>query len=178
LLPKAEKLENNSFQNNLVLKSIQIPNQITNIGDNVFEGTLNLRSVSFGINSKLVYLGKEVFMGSGITDFIMPNTVTSMAQGVFHNTTNLITARLSSKLTSINHNTFLNSGLTEFEIPENVTSMGQNVFTMTKLKKIIIDNKMKSIPANAFSNTLSLMDITMNHKLQTATPSYGFTQKQ
>jgi hypothetical protein len=99
-------LENDSFKNNSLLKSIQIPDTITSIGNNVFHGTANLKSVTFGANSKLVSLGKEVFFASGITDFIMPNTVTYMAQGVFHNTTGLITAKLSSKLTSINHNTF------------------------------------------------------------------------
>ena len=177
-LPNAEKLENDSFKNNSLLKSIQIPDTITSIGNNVFHGTANLKSVTFGANSKLVSLGKEVFFASGITDFIMPNTVTYMAQGVFHNTTGLITAKLSSKLTSINHNTFWNSGLKEFEIPENITSLGQNSFAMTKLEKIILGDQINSIPFNAFTSTTLLKDITMNIKFKTITPSYGFTQEQ
>jgi hypothetical protein len=107
-LPNANEIMPEAFMGNKILKSIQIPDPIKHIGSKAFAGATNLSSVTFGTNSKLEILAAEVFKGSGITSFIMPNTVTQTGIGVFQDTLKLMTVKFSSSplMNTIHHNTF------------------------------------------------------------------------
>ena len=69
---------------------------------------------------------------------------------------------------------------TNITLSEGLTTIHDNSFLdLIELKKIVIPSTVTSIGPNSFSNTASLMDITMSFSFQgNNNPKYGFTQEQ
>lgn len=65
---------------------------------------------------------------SKITSVVMPNGLTTLADGAFNGCTSLNNVGWSPALTSIGENAFNNTGLTSITIPEGVTSIGYQAF--------------------------------------------------
>lgn len=65
---------------------------------------------------------------SKITSVVMPNGLTTLADGAFNLCTSLNNVGWSPALTSIGENAFNNTGFTSITIPEGVTSIGYQAF--------------------------------------------------
>jgi hypothetical protein len=65
---------------------------------------------------------------SKITSVVMPNGLTTLADGAFNGCTSLNNVGWSPALISIGENAFNNTGLTSITIPEGVTSIGYQAF--------------------------------------------------
>ncbi len=65
---------------------------------------------------------------SKITSVVMPNGLTTLADGAFNGCTSLNNVGWSPALTSIGENAFNNTGFTSITIPEGVTSIGFQAF--------------------------------------------------
>ena len=65
---------------------------------------------------------------SKITSVVMPNGLTTLADGAFNLCTSLNNVGWSPTLTSIGQNAFNNTGFTSITIPEGVTSIGYQAF--------------------------------------------------
>ena len=65
---------------------------------------------------------------SKITSVVMPNGLTTLADGAFNGCTSLNNVGWSPALTSIGMTAFYNTGLTSITIPEGVTSIGYQAF--------------------------------------------------
>ena len=63
-----------------------------------------------------------------ITSVVMPNSLTTLADGAFNLCTSLNNVGWSPALTSIGENAFNNTGFTSITIPEGVTSIGEQAF--------------------------------------------------
>ena len=63
-----------------------------------------------------------------ITSVVMPNGLTTLADGAFNGCSGLNNVGWSPALTSIGENAFNNTGLTSITIPEGVTSIGYQAF--------------------------------------------------
>ena len=65
---------------------------------------------------------------SKITSVVMPNGLTTLADGAFNGCTSLNNVGWSPALTSIGENAFFKTGFTSITIPEGVTSIGKEAF--------------------------------------------------
>ena len=69
---------------------------------------------------------------SKITSVVMPNGLTTLADGAFNGCTSLNNVGWSPALTSIGATAFYNTGFTSITIPEGVTSIGSQAFAFCK----------------------------------------------
>ncbi|MFV8417906.1 leucine-rich repeat protein [Mycoplasma sp. VS299A] len=166
------------FENNTNISSVSFPN-VTSIGDRAFKDATNLTSVSFpnvtsiGYNafdntpkltSKIVVNGKLIKWGDASGD-IVDDTITSIADGVFENNTN-ITSVSFPNVTAIGDSAFNGAtNLSSADFP-NVTSIGDRAFKdATNLTSVNMP-KLKNVGYNAFQNTPKLTSkIVVNGKL-------------
>ena len=116
------------------LKSVIIPDSITNISDSAFLDCRNLTSIiipdsvtnisnaAFSGDTKLINvvmpnsitnIGGDAFDGTGLTSITIPNSVTSFGNGVFDNCTNLTEARFLGNAPIMGIEPFV--GIDEFE---------------------------------------------------------------
>ena len=64
------------------LTSINIPISVTSIANNAFLGNTNLINVTFSSPSTITTINDNVFFGTGLISFDIPNTVTSIGEKV------------------------------------------------------------------------------------------------
>ncbi|MGL5733099.1 MAG: leucine-rich repeat domain-containing protein [Metamycoplasmataceae bacterium] len=83
------------FANNTNLESMFIPAAVTEIRQNVFLNTTNLRTITFENNSSLTRILGGAFQGSGITAINLPNSVATIGDDVFLNTNSLLGDQVS-----------------------------------------------------------------------------------
>ena len=85
---------------------------------------------------------------SKITSVVMPNGLTTLADGAFNGCTSLNNVGWSPALTSIGMTAFYNTGLTSITIPERVTSIGYQAFAYcAKLGSITFPATLQTVGA-------------------------------
>ena len=136
----------NAFLNCTGLTAITITESVTSIGSYAFSGCNNLNSVTvpvtdystFCTNKALgcIYssLGKPVQLidseGKEITEYIVPDGVTSIGSNAFLNCTGLTAITIAGSVKSIGWHAFSGcSGLTSVTIPGSVTGIGSDAFS-------------------------------------------------
>lgn len=126
-----------NFAEDLDIKSINIPNNITSIDDFAFLGCSKLTSIT--ISSSVTSIGSAAFEHcSSLISITIPNSVTKIGSDAFYN---------CSSLTSIN-------------IPNSVISVKTGAFNgCTSLTSIIIPNSVKTIEYEAFYSCDNLKEI-------------------
>ena len=107
---------------------IVIPNYVTNIGDNAFNGCTGLTSVT--ISNGVTSIGYRAFEGCiGLTSITIPDSVSSIGGMVFRNCTGLTFVTIGNGVTSIGGYAFYGcTGLTSITIPDSVASIGDSAF--------------------------------------------------
>ncbi|MBQ6488275.1 MAG: leucine-rich repeat protein [Solobacterium sp.] len=208
------------FKNCTMLERVNIPSSLTGLGSQAFYGCSKLNHISlpqgvtvideatflgcrslndFSFAGSITKIGYKAFAGSNITDFEMPNTVTSLGNNVFQNCGNLESVTLSNSLRTIPEYTFDGceklsdimlpsritmigddafrkcKSLTEIIVPDTVTNIGSGAFFgCEKLKNIIIHDGVTSIGNSAFSGCISLTNITIPDSVSSL-GSWGFS---
>ena len=147
------------------VKSISIPDNITEMSAHCFKGWKNLSRVSFGSTSKLERIGKEAFLASGLTEISIPDSVTEIGDWCFHHCHKLarVSFGMSSKLVRIGEGAFADSSLPEISVPDSVTDIGDRCFSRCQwLHRVSFGNRstLKHIGASAFyESTLTEISI-------------------
>ena len=91
-------------------------------------------------------IGKNVFINTGITNVIIPDSITNIGDGAF----------------------FSCWGLRSFTIPDSITSIGNNAFCLcSNLGSILIGNGVTDIGADAFSGCYSVTNIAIPNSVIT-----------
>ena len=125
-------VEASAFLNNTAITSVVLPDGITSIGENAFNGCESLTSVLFGKNSQLSSIGPGAFNYCySLESITIPESVTSIGSDAFYYCYGLrsVTFGENSQLTSIGDGAFnWCESLESITIPASVTSIGEWAF--------------------------------------------------
>ena len=103
---------------------ITIPNTVTKIYDNAFNGCTKLISIT--IPNSVTEIGSHAFVNcTSLTSVTIPNGVTEIAWGTFYNCTSLSSVSIPDSVNTINDDAFYDcTSLISITIPEGVKSIG------------------------------------------------------
>ena len=125
-------VEASAFLNNTAITSVVLPDGITSIGENAFNGCESLTSVLFGKNSQLSSIGPGAFNYCySLESITIPESVTNIGSDAFYYCCGLrsVTFGENSQLTSIGEGAFnWCESLESITIPASVTSIGEWAF--------------------------------------------------
>lgn len=119
------------------ITSLVIPSSITSIDNDSFLFCQNLESIIVedgntvydsrdNCNAIIETATNKLIFGSLMTT--IPNTVTTIGFGAFHNQSNLIEIVIPNSVTTIEYAAFWGCGITSLSIPQSVTKIDRNVF--------------------------------------------------
>lgn len=83
----------NGFSRCFALQTVVIPSSVTKIDNSAFGGCTGLKSVVFGKDSKLEFIGGDVFnCCSSLESIVIPDGVTAIGAGTFYKCESLVSA--------------------------------------------------------------------------------------
>ena len=183
---KLTSIGNYAFQNCVLLENFVIGSNVSKLGTNVFYGCSNLKKVTFAEDSKIkkldnylfknctsltsvnmpssvTELGNYVFSGSGITSYVLPNTVKKIGTNVFYDCASLKEIDFSNcSLTQLSNYSFQKCSMLEKVIlPKTLEYIGSYAFhSCTNLSEISIPDSVTVIGNYAFAKS-GLIEITL-----------------
>ena len=140
----------NAFAGCVRLTSVTIPNNVTTIEHNAFNGT---KLASIDIPANVTTIGNAAFNWcSNLTSVSLHYGLTSIGHSAFANCTSLTNITIPSGITSIGNEVFVGcSNLTSVALPQSLSSIGEKAFKdCSKLNSIIIPNNVSYIGPAAF----------------------------
>ena len=127
-----------TFDGCTALEKVNIPNSITEITPGFFWGCTSLKNIT--IPDSIKGISYAAFKNTGLTEIIIPNSVTIIEDNAFEGC----------------------KGLTEITIPDSVTTIEMEIFQdCTSLTKVILSNSLTRIPPAVFRRCTSLKEITI-----------------
>lgn len=150
------------YANRTSIKTVQIDDGITRIGDFTFKDCTNLESIT--ISNSVTNIGSAAFSDcTSLGNIYIPQSVTSIGESAFYGCTGLRNFIIPSSITVIDVNTFYGcSSLSSVYIPNSVTRIGEGAFRdCASLANIIIPDSVISIGVYAFVRCTKLTSIVL-----------------
>ncbi|MBQ9337871.1 MAG: leucine-rich repeat domain-containing protein [Lentisphaeria bacterium] len=133
-------------------KFYKIPEAVTVIGKNAFEGCKNLEMIQIQGNTRMVSEGafKEC---ENLSMVILPPSITTIGRYAFEGCKKLEDIVIPEQVTTIPSGCFTGSGLETVSLHDHITSIEKYSFADTKLKTITIPLGVRKIEGSAFWRT-------------------------
>jgi hypothetical protein len=149
-----------AFYNCAGLTGITLPDSVTSIDDEAFEGC-SLTNIT--LPSKVNSIGDWAFSNcSSLSSITLPDSMTSIGDYAFYYCTDLTSITLPDSMTSIGYDAFEGCSLTSITLPASMTSISHGALAnCTTLSSIILPDSVTSIGDGAFMGCSSLTDITL-----------------
>jgi len=145
------------------LTKVILPKHLSVIGDRAFSHSDKITSII--IPSEVKEIKKMAFNGTGLTTITIPTNVTSMADSVFANCTNLddVVFDMPCRVDTIGSATFLGcTSLSYITIPPSITTIPDSLFAFcSSLETVNISNGIKTIGDRSFYKCTSLRTLTI-----------------
>ena len=123
------------------------------------EGGLDVVIPSNINGKKIVAIGNDAFRNLGLTNIVIPNSITNIGNSAFRENY-LTSVTIPDSVTSIGNSAFENNQLTSVTIPNSVTSIGNEAFGGNQLTSVTIPTSVTSIGEGAFcGNNLTSVTI-------------------
>ena len=144
------------------LKSIVIPDSVTEIGEYAFGGCESLQSIV--IPESVTEIGEDAFYWCrSLQSIVIPDSVTEIGDGAFEECSSLQSIVIPESVTEIGDEAFSwCKSLQSIVIPDSVTKIGDSAFRWcSSLQSIVIPNSITEIGNQAFSWCTSLQSIVI-----------------
>ena len=134
-------------------ENFKLPENLTQLNENVFYGCKNLTG-TLEIPSKFNTIPSSCFYGTGFSNIVLPDTITTIKNSAFQRCTNLESIDFPKNLETIGNNAF--DGCTsitgDLVFPDTVTTVGSCAFQKCTGfdGKLILGANLSSIGNNAF----------------------------
>lgn len=155
---KVEIIETSAFRFCRSLITVTIPNNVQYIGSYAFEGCA-LKSITLPNSITNIEQGTFAQCHS-LTNIIIHDNITSIGDYTFSSCSSLRSVNISNNVTSIGNGVFANCfSLTSITIPSSVTTIGNNAFFgCSSLQNITIPGSVTTIGESAFGDCTSLTE--------------------
>lgn len=161
------ELGDQAFYNNTKLEEIYIPDSVYEFGEGVFEYCESLKSVR--LPEGITILPESTFSGcKSLTEITLPSTVVKIGENAFKDCEALTSVKFANEdaLTSIEDSAFSKTGLTSFTLPKNVKELGSSVFKENKkLASFTWNNVASEVGRYFFDGCLALTDFKFTDAL-------------
>ena len=147
------------YLDNELVKDVDIPNNITEIGNYLFVNYSNLTSII--IHGNITTIGDFAFSGcSNMSVVDIPSSVTKIGASSFSGCIGLTSVKIGENVRTIGRSAFSGcSCLESIVIPDKVTWVGWSSFyKCTNLKKIYLGKAVTTIDPEAFQYCKSMQD--------------------
>ena len=156
----------NAFCSCSNLTEVSLPDTLISIGENAFLDCAALTSIDF--SGTLTTIGKKAFSGAGLTELIIPNSVTNIEEYAFQFCSELTTVKLSNSITTLNAGIFQNcTKLNKVILSESATSIDGSFTGCTNLAEVTIPDSVTSITNQAFSGCNNLYNLEIPSSVTT-----------
>lgn len=162
-----EKIEMRTFYQSS-LRSIDLPDGITEIGEQAFSGCTSLTSWTYPRG--LVTVGNEILRNcTALTEMVIPHGVTTLPAKVFSKANGLEKVTLPSTLTTLSKEAFSEcSNLHEISFAQGLISIGNSAFkNCISLTSLALPDSVETIGGYAFSGCAKLNTINIPASLET-----------
>ncbi len=163
-----EYIYSGAFSDNRFIKKIELPLSLSKIGANPFSGCRQLRKIRvpnennyFTFDDGALYNKEKTVMYfciHGISDFVVPESVTKIAYGAFSRCDTMKNVTLPKKLTTIESMAFSDCfSLSEIFLPERVENINPSCFIgCSALRSISVKNSsfLKSVDGVLYSHDM------------------------
>lgn len=163
--------------NNFTKKDITIPEGISVIGENAFQGMNNLVSVHIPEGVEIISAG--AFSGCKYLQSVdIPEGVETIDRDCFNGCINLKTIKFPDSIRNIEAGALAGcANLESVNIPQNIELLPWRIFEgCTSLKYMVIPKKVKTIEDYAFADCTGLEDITFESMHPDGDPSTGLNR--
>ena len=173
-LPEGLKtIGNMAFARCPSLTTVKIPSTVTKINESAFVRCHSLtrfegKFVTSDGRGLIVNNVLVSFAPAGVTEWTVPNGVTTIQWDVFHDCADLCAVKLPSSLTTIGVSAFRNcTSLSAIELPANLSKLTSGAFYgCTSLTKVVLPDVLAEVEMGVFENCTSLKEVTIGSKVQ------------
>ena len=155
-----------TFVNCITLEKVIISNSVTTIGDGAFYECSSLKNVY--IPNSVTEIGESAFIRcSNLTDIILPNSIRKIGRFAFAECSGLRKIEIPDSVTLIDSGAFSGcSNLTEIKLSAGLTAISEGMLqNCSSLKNIDIPSLVTSIGGDAFKECSALTNITIPNRV-------------
>ena len=161
------------------IASLELPAELTSIGESAFEGIEKLTSLTVAEGSKLTYIGAGAFRGTGISavPFASMTQLTYIGDYAFAETSLAGAIALPDGVEEIGAYAFSGcSGVTSLTLPAQLVSIGDYAFAGLAVEEIVIPGNETVVGDGAFEGCAQLASVTLSEGVVSlGTLAFAFT---